>query len=379
MTATASPPFTEADYAARMRRAAGQAAEAGLAGLLVTPGPDLDWLCGHRPATTDRLTLLVLRPDRDPRLLVPEPERSDAGAAPGAGAVETTGWRDGADPYRAAARLLRRGGGRGAVRYAISDTASAGQLLGLQQALPAASFTALTAALPLLRAVKDERELACLAAAGAAADAVYREIVQLPFAGRREREVAADLARLLRSYGHERVDLTVVGSGPNGADPRHATGERLIVEGDTVVLDFGGLKGGYGSATARTVHVGEAGRQEREVHEIVRAAQQAAVEAVAPGVPCREVDRAARTVVEKAGYGDRFPHRTGRGVGVTTGEPPRLAAGEDRPLAEGMCFAVAPGLYLPGRFGVRLGDVVRCTGTGGSRLNATGHELRTVA
>ncbi|MFD5266591.1 aminopeptidase P family protein [Streptomyces sp. NPDC058335] len=362
------------DYAERMARAAREAAAAGLSGVLVTPGPDLFWLCGYRPtAITERLTLLVLTPETEPHLLVPALERPDAEAAPGAGAVRVTDWRDGQDPYAAAAGLLRPHG-----RYGVSDAAWALHLLGLQEALPLTAYRALTTALPMLRAVKDEHEVARLAAAGAAADATYEDILAVRFAGRRETEVAADLARLLREHGHSQVDFTVVGSGPNGANPHHEAGERVIRDGDMVVLDFGGLKGGYGSDTTRTVHVGPPTDEERQVHDLVRTAQQAAFEAVRPGVPCQEIDRVARAVIADAGYGEYFVHRTGHGIGVTTHEPPYLVEGEEQPLVPGMCFSIEPGIYLPGRFGVRIEDIVTCTDEGGRRLNGTPHELAVV-
>ena len=169
----------------------------------------------------------------------------------------------------------------------ISDSAWAMHLLGLQGALPGSSYRSLTQSLPMLRAVKDANELARLAAAGAAADATYEQILGVRFAGRKETDVAADLARLLREFGHEQVDFTVVGSGPNGANPHHEAGDRTIEVGDAIVLDFGGLMDGYGSDTSRTVCVGEPSAEVREVHEIVRVAQQAGVEAVRPGVPAR--------------------------------------------------------------------------------------------
>lgn len=367
-------PFTRDEYAARMARAAADGAAAGLDGVLVTPGPDLVWLTGYRPtALTERLTLLLLATDREPTLLVPTLERPDAERAAGVGATAVLDWVDGADPFVVAAGLLRPGG-----RYGVSDSAWALHLLGLQEQAPGTTYAALTRALPMLRAVKDAGELARLAAAGAAADATYDEIVGVRFAGRRETDVAADLAELLRAHGHEQVDFTVVGSGPNGADPHHEAGDRVIVEGDCVVLDFGGLLAGYGSDTSRTVSVGEPGPEVREVHEVVRQAQQAGVDAVRPGVACQEVDRAARAVIAAAGYGDRFIHRTGHGIGITTHEPPYMIEGEELPLVPGMCFSVEPGVYLPGRFGVRIEDIVTVTADGGRRLNTTARDLRVV-
>ncbi|WP_037604966.1 aminopeptidase P family protein [Streptacidiphilus rugosus] len=368
--------FTVHDYADRMARATESATRAGLSGLVVTPGPDLLYLTGYQPvALTERLTALVLAPDRPPTMIVPRLERPDAQGATGAPALTLTDWADGADPYQAAGPLLDPAGS-----YGISDSAWALHLLGLQETLPSTRFRPLTRALPMLRAVKDDDELERLAAAGAAADETFRSILSVPFAGRRETEVAADLTRLLLEYGHSQVDFTVVGSGPNGANPHHEAGERVIRQGDTVVLDFGGLKDGYGSDTTRTVHVGEQAPDEvRKVHEVVRRAQQTAFEAVRPGVACQEIDRVARAVITDAGYGEYFIHRTGHGIGLTTHEPPYMVEGEEQTLVPGMCFSIEPGVYLPGRFGVRIEDIVTVTDTGGRRLNNTPHDLGVVA
>ncbi|NGO13730.1 aminopeptidase P family protein [Streptomyces sp. HC44] len=375
MTATPAP-FTADDYRARMRRAARAAADAGLAGVLVAPGPDLVWLTGYAPpADTERLTLLVLAAGDDPEpvLVVPTLEAPDAAKATGAPALTLRDWTDGKDPYAATAPLLDASG-----RFGISDNTWAMHLLGLQRELPGTSYASLSEGLPMLRAVKDAAELERLAAAGAAADETYEEILNVPFAGRRERDVAADLAELLRRSGHSQVDFTVVGSGPNGANPHHEAGERVIEHGDMVVLDFGGLKHGYGSDTSRTVHVGEPSVTEQRVHDVVREAQEAAFRAVKPGIACEDVDRVARAYITEAGYGDRFIHRTGHGIGVTTHEPPYMVEGEKQPLVPGMCFSVEPGIYLPGRFGVRIEDIVTVTEDGGRRLNNTAREMAIV-
>jgi Xaa-Pro aminopeptidase len=367
--------FTAEDYAARMRRAAHDAAAAGLAGLLVTPGPDLVWLTGYQPtAITERMTMLVLAPGTQPKMMVPRLELPDARAAVGAPAIDFLDWADGTDPYAATATLLDDGR-----RYGIADSAWALHILSLLQAVPNVRFTPLTSALPMLRAVKDRHEVDRLAAAGAAADGAYAKILAVRFAGRRETELAADLAALLRKHGHEQVDFTVVGSGPNGANPHHGAGDRQIEPGDTVVLDFGGLKDGYGSDTTRTVHVGpDVDDEVLQVHAVVREAQQAAFEAVRPGVACQEIDRVARRVITDAGYGEFFIHRTGHGIGVTTHEPPYMVEGEQQPLVPGMCFSIEPGVYLPGRFGVRIEDIVTVTPDAGRRLNNTSHDLQTV-
>ncbi|MEU9612086.1 aminopeptidase P family protein [Streptomyces sp. NPDC048209] len=367
-------PFTADDYRARMTRAAEAADAAGLAGVLVAPGPDMVHLTGYRPtADTERLTLLVLRAGHDPVLVVPALEAADAERATGSPALTLRDWTDAANPYTLAAGLLDAKG-----RFGISDNAWALHLLALHKLLPDTSYASLTEALPMLRAVKDAAELERLAAAGAAADATYERILEVRFSGRRESDVAADLAALLLEHGHSQVDFTVVGSGPNGADPHHEAGDRTIEQGDMVVLDFGGLKHGYGSDTSRTVHVGEPTAEEQRVHDVVREAQEAGCGAVRPGAACQDVDRAARAVITEFGYGERFIHRTGHGIGVTTHEPPYMIEGEEQPLVPGMCFSVEPGIYLPGRFGVRIEDIVTVTASGGRRLNTTARELAVV-
>jgi D-alanyl-D-alanine dipeptidase len=227
--------------------------------------------------------------------------------------------------------------------------------------------------------VKGEDELERLTAAGEAADASFEDIAGVRFAGRKESDIAADLSSFLIQHGHSQVDFTVVGSGPNGANPHHEMSERVIEDGDMVVLDFGGLKDGYGSDTTRTVHVGEPTDEEREVHEIVRQAQQAGFDAVRPGIACQEIDRAARKVITDAGYGEYFIHRTGHGIGLTTHEPPYMVEGELHLIEPGMCFSIEPGIYLPGKFGVRIEDIVTATEDGGRRLNNTDREMRLVS
>ena len=358
-----------------MDRAAEQAEAAGLTGILVTPGPDLLYFTGYEPiAITERITLLVLQASRGPWMIVPILERPDAEAAPGAGALAVSDWTDGSDPYAATAKLLDPDG-----RYAFSDSGWAMQLLATPAG--AARIDVRVDDEHAADAPRDQGRGGARAARcrrrGRRRD--VRADRGAPFAGRRESEVAADLDRLLREHGHSGVEFTVVGSGPNGANPHHEMSEQTIEDGDMVVLDFGGIKDGYGSDTTRTVHVGEPTDEEREVHEIVRRAQQTGFEAVRPGVECQEIDRAARKVITDAGYGEYFIHRTGHGIGLTTHEPPYMIEGDTNVLEPGMCFSIEPGVYLPGRFGVRIEDIVTVTAEGGQRFNNTPHELQIVA
>ena len=357
-----------------MARAAAQASAAGLTGVLVTPGPDLAYFSGYSPISiTERITLLAIQESAPPAMIVPALERAGAEGAPGAAALALRDWADGDDAYTAAAAMLDPRG-----TYAVSDSAWAMHVLGLQRALPGSRYVSMTDALPTLRAVKDAEELDRLARAGAAADAVFEEISARRFSGRTEADIAAELGRLLIDHGHSRAEFTIVASGPNGANPHHEESGRVVEDGDMVVLDFGGVLDGYGSDTTRTVHVGEPTSEEAEIYEVVRRAQQAAFEAARPGAACQDVDRAARGVIADAGYGERFIHRTGHGIGLTAHEPPYMIEGETRPIEPGMCFSIEPGIYLPGRFGVRIEDIVVATADGARRLNDTSRELRIV-
>lgn len=359
-------------YSERLERTAEATGAAALDGLLVTPGPMLAYLTGYAPPPLERLTLLVVAPGREPSMIVPALERPAAASAPVGERLELVEWRDGEDPYEAFAKLV--GGGR----YAVTDQTWASHVLALQRARPDAELVAQGDVLPLLRAVKDEDELERLRAAARGADAAFADVISLPFAGRRELDVAANLDRLLREHGHERVDFTIVGSGPNGASPHHGAGERTIEPGDAVVLDFGGVASGYCSDITRTVFVGEPSQEQRRVYELVRAAQQTAFEAVRPGVTCQAVDRAARAVISEAGFGDRFLHRTGHGIGIEVHEPPYIVEGNETPLEPGMTFSDEPGIYLLGRFGVRIEDQVAVTDSGAERLNGASREITVV-
>ncbi len=357
-----------------MRRASREAARAGLSGLIVTPSADLIYLTRYDPPPLERLTALVLRPDRDPILMVPELEKPRAEHDGVGKLAELVPWRDGQEPYARLAKLLGRRG-----RYAVSDRMPARHLLGLQRAAPSVAFEPAAGVLAALRAVKDAAEIDFLRRAARGADEAFGRIADERLEGLREEQVAARLADLLLETGHDQVAFTIVASGPNGASPHHEPGGRTIQGGEAVVLDFGGRVGGYCSDISRTVAVERTPREFEDVYRVVQEAQEAAFRAVRPGVPAEEVDRTARAVIERAGYGDRFVHRTGHGIGLDEHEEPYIVAGNTTPLAAGMCFSIEPGIYLDGAFGVRIEDIVTVTDTGAERLNHASRDLRITA
>jgi Xaa-Pro aminopeptidase len=358
----------------RLAAAGRSTGDAGLGALLVAPSPDLWYLTGYDPPPLERLTILVVRPSADPVLVVPRLERPLAVASAAGADVEVVGWRDADDPYDAVARMLPAEGD-----IAVGDRLWASHVLGLQRAAPGARLVASSAALPLLRAVKDAAELGLLARAGRGADEAFGAVVDSGLEGRTEAEIGSRLDALLRRHEHDETNFTIVGSGPNGASPHHEPTERRIAAGEPIVLDFGGRVQRYCSDLTRTVAVGHAGSDVREVHEIVREAQEAAFRSVRPGVPAEDVDAAARAIIEAAGFGDAFFHRTGHGIGLEEHEPPYIVRGNRDALVAGMCFSIEPGIYLDGRFGVRIEDIVSVTGEGAERLNDAPRDLIEVA
>ena len=358
----------------RLARAAEETASRELDALVVSPSPDLAYLTGYDPKPLPRPTLLVLRPNRDLVMLVPELERALAATSPVGERVQLVAWRDGSDPYEAAASLLV-----GADRIAVADRLWATHLLGLQRELPDAAFSPASPVMARLRAVKDEHELGALRRAGRAADETFRQVASMSFQGRSEEDVAHDLAELLVRNGHARADFTIVASGPNGASPHHEPGGRTILPRDAVVMDFGGVLAGYFSDTTRTVVVADLPEGFEQAYAAVQEAQATAVDAVRPGLEAQEVDRAARTIIDAAGYSERFIHRTGHGIGLELHEPPYMVEGDRTVLEPGMTFSVEPGVYLEGRFGIRIEDIVAVTADGVERLNRSTRDLQVVS
>jgi Xaa-Pro aminopeptidase len=227
-----------------------------------------------------------------------------------------------------------------------------------------------------LRVRKTAEEIDALREAGAAIDRVHDRIAEWLKPGRTEREIGRDIAEAIVAEGHVRADFVIVGSGPNGASPHHDVSDRVVQVGDPVVVDIGGTtEAGYCSDETRTYAVGEPDAEFRRYYEVLLAAQNAACDAVRPGIGCQDVDRVARRIIAEAGYGDYFIHRTGHGIGLEGHEDPYIVEGNDAALEPGMAFSVEPGIYLPGKRGARIEDIVVCTETGGERLNLTPREL----
>jgi Xaa-Pro aminopeptidase len=373
MVHAAMEAFPASVYRSRLRRAADEAGRRGLAALLVTPSSDYGYLLGYRPPALERLTCLVLQASGTPSLLVPRLEAPLARHALGelASEIELLEWDETDDPYRLVRGLLEGNTGR----VGVQDQMWARFVLRLRAYLEPMELVEGGGTLAALRRVKTPEEVERLRAAAAAADQAMLAITGERLSGRSEAEVASRIRDLLLEAGHETADFAIVGSGPNSASPHHEVGARVIGTGDAIVLDIGGTRGGYCSDTTRTAFVGEPPAEFAELHAVLLGAQVAACEAVAPGVAAEDVDAAARDVIADAGYGEWFVHRTGHGIGIETHEEPYIVTGNREPLEPGHAFSVEPGIYLEGRWGARIEDIVVCTPEGGERLNQTSRDL----
>ena len=393
-----APTIDPRRYDRRLAAARERLAELDAAGLLVGVGADLRWLTGYAAMPLERLTMLVLPATGDPSLIVPRLELGAARQAPavGSGALPVVTWEETEDPFALVPGLLggpvgspppghrERGRQQSAGRLLISDRLPAAFVLRLEAALPAASFGLASEALRDLRMVKDADEIALLRAAAEAADRVIEAIARGSLVGRTEEQVAREVRDRLVDEGHEAAAFSIVGSGPNSASPHHAASARVIEAGEPVVLDIGGTLRGYGSDVTRTLWVtgGDPSSgpdaEFRALYDVLQRAQAAAVAAARPGVPCERVDGVAREIIAAAGYGERFIHRTGHGIGLEEHEDPYLVQGNREALRAGHTFSVEPGIYLEGRYGARIEDIVVC-GTGGPEaLNRLTRELLVV-
>ncbi len=390
MNIATRPTIPASRFAERLQAAQALAAGANLDAILVGVGADLRYLVGYPAMPLERLTMLVIPAAGATCLVVPQLEAAPARLCPPAasGALPVVTWQEGGDAYALVAGRVRDGAG-GAdqarpIQVAISDDLAARHVLPLQGHLAGARFSLASAVLRELRMIKDADEVALLRLAAQAADRVVAQIAGGRLVGRSEADVAEEVRERLVAEGHDEATFAIVASGPNSASPHHEASDRTIQAGDPIVLDIGGMLGGYASDITRTLWVTggdpENGPDEqfRHLFAILNGAQAAARRAVAPGVACEAVDAAARRPIEAEGYGEAFFHRTGHGIGLEGHEEPYIIAGSTEPLRPGMAFSVEPGIYLPGAYGARIEDIVVCGPDGPIELNEAPRELYVV-
>jgi len=364
--------------AERFSRVRTAMAEQGTEVLLLSVGPDLPWLTGYEAMPLERLTMLVVPVDGDATLVVPRLEAPRVAERPDLFSVLP--WDETDDPIAVVGGLVGA-----ASSLAIGDRTWARFVVDLQSRLPAASWCKASDVTGPIRAVKDAAEIAALRAAAQAADRVAAQLQggQIPLVGRTEAAVSADLGRRLVDEGHQRVNFAIVAAGENAASPHHEAGSRVIRAGEVVLCDFGGTMlaadgAGYCSDITRCVSIGEPPAEVAEAYAVLHEAQQAAVAAATVGTPCQDVDAVARRAITEAGYGERFVHRTGHGIGVEEHEDPYIVSGNTTALVPGHAFSVEPGIYTSGAWGMRLEDIVVATADGPDPLNVVDHGLAVV-
>ena len=364
--------FDATVYARRLAAAAAATADAGLTGLVITPGYDLRYLVGSRAETFERLTALVLPASGEATVVVPRLELASLdGSAIAELGLAVRDWVDGEDPYRLVSAAL----GAAPAATAVTDSMPALHLLPLAGVFGVLPMLA-TDVLRELRMVKEECEIDALRKAGAAIDRVHARVPEFLVPGRTEADVAADIAEAIVAEGHSEVAFIIVGSGPHSADPHHGYSDRELQVGDIVVVDIGGAyEPGYHSDSTRTYSIGEPKPDVAHQYSVLQQAQRAAFDAVRPGITAERIDAAARDVLAQEGLDEFFVHRTGHGIGLSVHEEPYIVAGNDLPLTAGMAFSIEPGIYLPGRWGARVEDIVVVTDDGAVAVNNRPHEL----
>ena len=346
--------------------------EVGVDALLLSTGADLPYLTGYEAMPLERLTMLVVTVDGAAELVIPRLEAPRVDDHEGAFTLHP--WEETQDPIALVVALL--GGARS---VAIGDQTWARFLVELHDADPQLAFRRAIEVTGPLRVVKDAAEIDALRAAAHAVDEIAATMRERPFCARREIDVHRELVDRMLDAGHQRANFAIVAAGDNAASPHHDPSERVIEEGDVVLCDFGGTMHGYCSDITRMFTVGEPPAEVREAYAVLVEAQEAGVQASTVGTRCEDVDAAARRVIDAAGYGEYFVHRTGHGIGAEAHEDPYVVSGNATPVEPGHAFSVEPGIYVPGRFGLRLEDIVVATADGPDRLNRAARDLAVVA
>lgn len=392
------PAITAARYEERLKAAQEPLPAEDAAALLVGVGPDLNWLTGYAAKDLERLTMLIVPAAGRATLVVPRLERAAAEvcAAARAKLVELVTWEETEDPFELVAARLDASDSRPEIQIGalggawgrlggllVSDRLWATFLLRLQSVVPDAAFGLASAVLGPLRAVKDETEIELLRQAAHAADRVVEAIARGRLVGRTEAEVAREVRDRLVDEGHDMAAFWIIASGPNSASPHHEPTDRVIQAGEPIIVDIGGSLSGYCSDITRTVWVtGDADIRPSDefahLYDVLQRAQLESTAAVKPGVECQEVDRAARSIIADAGMGELFIHRTGHGIGLEGHEDPYVVEGNTEPLVGGNSFSIEPGIYVDGRHGARIEDIVVCTGQGADVLNQVTRDLLVV-
>ena len=344
--------------------------------IVVFPSTNMYYLTGFMEEPLERLLVAILPRASEPLFIVPELYEKQVKAS--TWITDVRAWKDNEDPGKLLNEVLRSlslADGK----IALDTKMWARFFLMFLNVAPKAVYSDASEVVDGLRAVKSKEEIKVMEESASLADRVVKKIIESCAVGSSEKEIASLIELEFRKRGVESIPFRpIVASGPNGAFPHHRAGGRRFKRGDAVVLDLGAAYKGYCSDITRTIFIERCGSKEKEIYEVVRQAQQLAFESIGEGVEARRVDRAARTHISSKGYGEKFIHRTGHGVGLDVHEAPYIWKGNTEILKSGMTFSVEPGIYLPDRFGVRIEDIVAVEGAKARRLNKVSRELTVI-
>ena len=362
------------EYQRRLSSVRSQMHGHGVDTLLLSIGHDMPYLIGYHAMPLERLTMLVVPAEGDLTLIVPALEEPRVHRIPEL--FDVVPWNETEDPLDLVANECS-----GASTIAVGDQMWSRFLVGLLSRLPHVSWTRANEVVSPARMVKGAAEIAALKSAAAAVDRIAARLQagDIALVGRTEAEVSAELSRQILAEGHQKVNFAIVAAGENAASPHHHPGDRIIGRDEIVLCDFGGTMNGYCSDITRCVVTGAISSDLAAAWSVLQAAQDVGVRAGVVGVACEEVDRATRAVIAEAGYGEYFVHRTGHGIGLEEHEDPYMVEGSTVPLAAGHAYSVEPGIYVPGKWGMRLEDIVVATDEGPLRLNEACHDLVSVS
>lgn len=360
------------DFPGRLERVRRLMGERAMDLLAVAPGDDLRYLLGYSPHADERPCYLLVAA-AGAAFVVPS---LNAAQAERHVKVPTFAYTDADGPARAIAAARSRLGGAASPRaLGVDDAMRADFVLTLQAAYPDARLVLGSEVLAPLRMRKDVEEIEALKRSARHADQAVRDVFAACRAGVSEQELADVAAASFRRSGSEEVLFTAIASGPNSAFPHHNSGSRRLAPGESVTIDVGGRLDGYASDITRVASLGAPSARYRQVHAIVEDAVRTAIAVIKPGVPLKEIDLAARRVIDRGGFGQYFVHRVGHGLGVSGHELPSVTQENTMAVDEGFVFSVEPGIYLPGEFGVRLEEIVYVDRAGAHRLSALSRDI----
>ena len=350
--------------------------EKEISGYISGLSTDMYYLTGFYSLQSERFTGLFISTEGDPILLVPELNFNQISEAVSIKKIVT--WNELENPFKKFALIVQERS-LSTSKIAVDDTLRSNFLLALQEKLPKVKFISGSKLVGILRRVKSNHEKELMMYIGNITDKVMEKAISAIQAGVSELKIANLIENSFKEFGAKYGgDIPLVASGPYSAQPHYSATEKVIVDGESVVMDFGGIWKHYRSDITRTVFIGNPPKEYLKIYNIVRKAQEAGKQSIKPGCTCEEIDQIVRNIIKEQGYGQYFIHRTGHGIGLDFHEEPYIVEGNKIILEPGMTFSIEPGIYLPGKYGVRIEDCVIVTEKGAQSFTNFNHNFMAI-